>query len=90
LKMQLSRKDYSAPRRYFVKVGESRLDQNPLGAAFDEFVHEHAQIGQDKAADVEAEELGGVTSAEFETDVRRRRQFEARVLDLSRDLVYQS
>jgi len=23
----------------------SRLDQNPLGAAFDEFVHEDAQIG---------------------------------------------
>ena len=77
-----SRKDDSALRRYFREKGgigyrkkESRsgLDQDPLGAALDELVHEHAQIGQDEAADVETEELGGVTGAEFETDVGRRR-----------------
>jgi hypothetical protein len=61
--------------------------KSPLRASLDELVHEQAQIGQDEAANVEGEELGRVADAEFEADVRLRRVLEARVFDLTSDLI---
>ena len=64
-----------------------RLSKSPLGASLDELVHQQAQVGQDEAANVEGEELGSVADAEFKADVRLRRVLEARIFDLTGDLI---
>jgi hypothetical protein len=61
--------------------------KSPFRASLDELVHQQAQVGQDEAANVESEELGRVADAEFKTDVRLRRVLEARVFDLTGDLI---
>jgi hypothetical protein len=65
-----------------------RSSESPLRASLDELVHQQAQVGQDEATNVESEELGRVADAEFKADVRLRRMLEARVFDLTGDLIY--
>ena len=64
-----------------------RLSKDPFRALFDKLVHQQAQVGQDEAANVEGEELGSVADAEFKADVRLRRVLEARIFDLTGDLI---
>lgn len=45
------------------------LNQNPFAASLDELVEHEGDVGEDEAADVEAEEFGGVAGGELETDV---------------------
>lgn len=61
--------------------------KHPLSASFDVLVHQRAEIREREPAHVEAEELGGVTDAELEPDVRGRRVLQARVLDLACDVI---
>lgn len=65
----------------------SSSSQNPFTAPLDELVKHQADVVQRKAADVETKELGCITRAQFQADVRLRRVLQARVLDLTCDLV---
>jgi hypothetical protein len=65
----------------------SSSSQNPFTAPLDELVKHQADIVQRKAADVETKELGCITCAQFQADMRLRRVLQARVLDLTCDLV---
>lgn len=69
--------------------GSVRLSsgKNPLCTALQELIHQQSQVCEDEAADIEAEELGCVANAQFEAHMRRRRVLQARVLNLSRDLI---
>lgn len=49
-----------------VKCG---LNQHPFTTTLDEFIKHKSHISQGKATDVEAEELGCVSCAEFQTNV---------------------
>ena len=61
--------------------------EDPLRDPLDEPVEKRAQVREDEATDVEAEELGCVPNAEFEPDVGRRSALEPGVDHLARDLV---
>jgi hypothetical protein len=62
-------------------------DKYPFTPSLDKLVEHHRDIGQHKAAYVEAEELGGVAGRELEADVCGRRMLEAWVFDLASNLV---
>jgi hypothetical protein len=64
------------------------LYQHPLASSLDELIQHHGHISQNEATYVEAEELCGMASGQFETDVSRGRVLEARVFDLAGDLIY--
>ena len=51
---------------------QDRLDQHPLAAALDEFVKHETYISERETANVEAEELGCVSSAQLQAYVGRR------------------
>ncbi len=46
-----------------------RSHEYPLASSFDEFVEHHGNVGKHKAANVEAEEFGGMAGRQLETDV---------------------
>jgi hypothetical protein len=61
--------------------------ENPFASSLNKLVEHHADIRQHKAADVESKELAGVPCAQIESDMGGRRVLEARVLDLTSDLI---
>ena len=63
------------------------LDQNVLATSLDILVKHHTQIGQSKAAHVEAEEFGGVSCTELQTNVGGGGMFESRIFNLLSDLI---
>lgn len=63
------------------------LSEHPLRTSFHELVYQRTQIGQDKATDVKAEELGCVPNAQLQTDMCRRGVLEPGILNLARDLI---
>jgi hypothetical protein len=64
------------------------LYEHPLTTPLNKLIHQHAQISKQEATDVEAEELAGMTGAEFEADVRRGGVLEAWVFDLAGYLIF--
>ena len=61
--------------------------KNPFTSPLNEFVQQHPNVCQHEAADVEAEELGGVAGAELETDLSFVGMSKSRVFDLTCDLI---
>lgn len=72
---------------YFCILLFAQSNEHPLASPLDEFVQHHRHVRQHEAADVEAEEFGGVAGAEFEADVCGRRVLEAWIFDLASDLI---
>jgi hypothetical protein len=64
-----------------------RLNQHPLTTTLDELIKHKSHISQGKATDVEAEELGRVSGAEFQTDVGWGGVLESWIFDLLGDLI---
>ncbi len=61
--------------------------QHPFAAAFDEFVEEETDVRHDEAADVESEELGGMSRTQLQADLGLVSVAKAWILDLAGDLV---
>jgi len=62
-------------------------NENPLAPSLYELVEKHADVGKNKAADIKAEELGRVASAELETNLGLVCMSETWVFDLTCDLI---
>ena len=64
------------------------LDQHPFTAPLDELVEHHAHISQCEAAHIETKELGGMSRAELQADMRRGRMLQTRIFNLLGNLIY--
>ncbi len=62
--------------------------QNPLTPPLNKLVQKYAHVCQDEAADVEAEELGSMSGAQFKTNLCFVSVTKSRVLNLACDLIY--
>jgi hypothetical protein len=83
----LSLQKFIPLQKYNVNKRKLELNEYPLTSSLDELIQHHSHIGQNEAANVEAEEFGGVAGGELETDVCWGRVLEAWVFNLAGDLI---
>ena len=62
-------------------------NKNPFTSPLNELVYEHPDVGEDEAANIEAEKFRGVPSAELEPYLRFVGMSEARIFNLTCDLI---
>ena len=61
--------------------------QNPFRPPLDEFIEHHAHVTEHKPADIKPEELGRMSHAQLEADVRLRGMPQSRIFHLTGDLI---
>ena len=71
-------------------AGSPLLVQNPLASSLDVLIHQHAQVQEDEPADVEAEKLRCVSSAQLKSDLSLVGMAQAGIFHLAGNLICKS